>query len=350
MKTRIITLLLGLMAAISLLTVTVWATDVTPSDPSDTTPISNQQPAAPTPEQVHSLLNDTDLKIYTADNSAKRDYKLRDGWYDSNPSDNDVFWDEDEEVWYCRISLNLSAIMAQFNQDTGGRYAAPSDSFIWLEYNEKWMYGSGQGIYAFVHAFPMPALEDLQGITVSVSCKDGSHVTKAFSLTSFDQVSGSIVRNETHHRYEYHLTLTNSAAKDFVAQYDVAVEKTHSLEDFSGQVVLLWNSGRPDIMSLDDGIAVYADPEPEIPPLDDDDKWSVDKSNCTFNITAVCVNETPRDTSHTRRYPAVTAPVQAAKPTVSSAKTFDGGVALYVGLSLLSVTGSAALLHKRKNV
>ena len=34
--------------------------------------------------------------------------------------------------------------------------------------------------------------------------------------------------------------------------------------------------------------------------------------------------------------------------TVQSGKTFDGGIALYVGLSVLSVTGSAWVITKKK--
>ena len=34
--------------------------------------------------------------------------------------------------------------------------------------------------------------------------------------------------------------------------------------------------------------------------------------------------------------------------TVQSGKTFDGGIALYVGLSVLSATGSALVITKKK--
>ena len=66
------------------------------------------------------------------------------------------------------------------------------------------------------------------------------------------------------------------------------------------------------------------------------------------------VDPEPERPAHTnRRYPAAnntTAATEskAAGETVDSAKTFDAGVVLYVGMSVLSLTGSAALLGRRK--
>ena len=66
------------------------------------------------------------------------------------------------------------------------------------------------------------------------------------------------------------------------------------------------------------------------------------------------VDPEPERPAHTnRRYPAAnntTAATEskAAGETVDSAKTFDAGVVLYVGMSALSLTGSAALLGRRK--
>ena len=43
-----------------------------------------------------------------------------------------------------------------------------------------------------------------------------------------------------------------------------------------------------------------------------------------------------------------TKPAETKKPGVDSAKTFDAGIAMYVGMSLLSVAGSAVVIGKKK--
>ena len=312
------------------------------NSPGVTFQVSCEKPTLPDAE----LLAQSKVFICVANTPTYLPYNPRGNWYDANISDNSISWDNNIHTWRCRIPVDVDAILKQYAQDNGGSFVAPPDFYIWLKYDmnsNQWTPWYGDEPAADIYAIPAPTPDDLKrlDITANISCKDGSHAVKSFALTSFSQLSGSWVYNETSDQYEYHLTLTNAAAKDFVAQYDVVVEKTHSLDNITGQVTLIWDRGEPDISSLDGGIAVYANTE---------EHWALVGNAKAFNITAVCVNETPRDTSHTRRYPAVTAPAQAAEPTVSSAKTFDGGVALYAGLSLLSVTGSAALLHKRKNV
>lgn len=462
MKTRIITLLLGLMAAISLLTVTVWAEDPTPPNPKNsdlrplvgdltmlcdassehathvipftaigfyggfstectkfdpdtnvyfytltvdaarfvehwnqnnddahhritdsittvefyltctvngttntwalvdkngtpliTTPtltfhVTCQKPALPTAEELAAL--DPTVRVSLSGTSDEATYPLDGTLYDLSAAANDndaIYWGDDS--WLCAIPTHAAQIVAMHNKATDGNYMLRSGSSLYLKYNMT----SGQWMAdgCVIYVIPAPSMELLKelGVTsVNVSCQGGSHDSKTFALTSFDQLSGSWVHNETAPD-EYRLFLTSAAADSYVAQYSAAVDKTHTL-DSSGYVALIWyQHGGTSHLSLDDGIAVYANTDP----VEEDpyrERWMLVGNKAAFDITAVCVNETPRDTSHTRRYPAVTAPVQAAKPTVSSAKTFDGGVALYVGLSLLSVTGSAALLHKRKNV
>lgn len=83
----------------------------------------------------------------------------------------------------------------------------------------------------------------------------------------------------------------------------------------------------------------------------------------TENITLVAEwsNSTPdpekpvRDDHPTRRYPAATGTATAGTDaktggSVTSAKTFDAGIALYVGMSVLSLTGSALTLGRRKEM
>lgn len=317
--------------------------------PGITFQVSCEKPALPTAED----LNNQDLRVSVLDKSTYvgRFYDVTSDLCDlSALSSENIYWGDTKDTWLCSVPLNCDLLLKQYQQDVSGNFMLQSGDSIYLKYDmsaKKWVsYG-----YSFINVIPAPSMELLKelGVTsVNVSCQGGSHDSKTFALTSFDQLSGSWVHNETAPD-EYRLFLTSAAADSYVAQYSAAVDKTHTL-DSSGYVALIWyQPGGTSHLSLDDGIAVYANTDP----VEEDpyrERWMLVGNKAAFNITAVCVNETPRDTSHTRRYPAVTAPVQAAKPTVSSAKTFDGGVALYVGLSLLSVTGSAALLHKRKNV
>lgn len=317
--------------------------------PGITFQVSCEKPALPTAED----LKNQDLRVSVLDKSTYVDrfYDVTSDLCDlSALSSENIYWGDMKDTWLCSVPLNCDLLLKQYQQDVSGNFMLQSGDSIYLKYDmsaKKWVsYG-----YSFINVIPAPSMELLKelGVTsVNVSCQGGSHDSKTFALTSFDQLSGSWVHNETAPD-EYRLFLTSAAADSYVAQYSAAVDKTHTL-DSSGYVALIWyQPGGSSSLSLDDGIAVYANTDP----VEEDsyrERWMLVGNKAAFNITAVCVNETPRDTSHTRRYPAVTAPVQAAKPTVSSAKTFDGGVALYVGLSLLSVTGSAALLHKRKNV
>lgn len=308
--------------------------------------VSCQKPEPP----ALTLLNDAKVYIRLANTSDDILYTPQGNWYDANISDKNISWDNWNNTWICRIPVDVDAILKQYAQDNGGNFVAPPDSCIWGKYdlvNQQWTW-YGNEPAADIYALPAPTLDDLKGITVNINCKDGSHAAKNFALTSFGQLSGSWVRDEFSYEYEYHLTLTNAAAKDFVAQYGADVGKTHSLDGVTGQMALTWYQGEPDKSSLDGGIAVYADPE-----IDSDQKkehWELVVDN-TFNITAACVPDTPQDntttTTRPRRKPAA-APVQADDTTISSAKTFDGGIALYAGLTLLSTTG-AALLHRKKD-
>ena len=64
------------------------------------------------------------------------------------------------------------------------------------------------------------------------------------------------------------------------------------------------------------------------------------------------VDPQPERPAHTnRRYPAnntTTTTTDTKKDNVTSARTFDAGIAMYVGMSLLSVAGSAVVIGKKK--
>ena len=75
--------------------------------------------------------------------------------------------------------------------------------------------------------------------------------------------------------------------------------------------------------------------------------------NNTFKVekkddpTTPVIPDGPKHTN--RRYPAKpAASTDTKKPDVTSARTFDAGVALYVGMSVLSLTGTALVIGKKK--
>ena len=71
-----------------------------------------------------------------------------------------------------------------------------------------------------------------------------------------------------------------------------------------------------------------------------DNSWVVDNNDNSASILANCV---PTG-SHSNTNPSKPS---NGKP-VTSQKTFDAGIALYAGLSILSLTGGALVIRKRK--
>ena len=109
------------------------------------------------------------------------------------------------------------------------------------------------------------------------------------------------------------ITITKDGAKEYVKQYGKELGKTHSLKKLEDATITL----------------TYKD-----------NGWVVDDNNIDIaSILAKCStgnnsNTNPSNTSD-------------GKP-VTSSKTFDAGIALYAGLSILSLTGGALVIRKRK--
>ena len=334
-------------------------TDEPLSKPGITFRVSCAKPTLPTADDLKNPGNpESPLQVSVRNRSMDaqdHSYDLAPDMYDlSALSSESIYWGWNTDLlsntWLCNIPLNSDSLIKRYQDDVGGNYLLESGNSLHLAYNMKtgkW-FPSG---YTYIDVIPAPSMDLLKSLgvtTVSVSCQDSTHDAKSFALTSFSQLSGSWVYIETSHQYEYRLTLTNAAVNDYLAQYSTAVDKTHTL-DSSGYVALTW-------YQPGGGVTVYANADPvggdpiEIDSDQKKEQWVLVGDN-TFNITAACVPDTPQDntttTTRPRRKPAA-APVQADDTTISSAKTFDGGIALYAGLTLLSTTG-AALLHRKKD-
>ena len=120
----------------------------------------------------------------------------------------------------------------------------------------------------------------------------------------------------------------------------VSTGKTLTLKDEAGEGSIRGISGtvvaeEGSTLVLDDGVytVVTPTPVPPAPPPTPDPE--------------------PAAPAHTnRRYPATTTTTTTETPEkgndVTSAKTFDAGIALYIGLSALSLSGSTVLMGKKK--
>ena len=182
--------------------------------------------------------------------------------------------------------------------------------------------------YATINVICRPALPTIPelnqlGVNVNVSCatKDSKHTGKTYTLNANkDVVTGTITMN-SQGKYECVLKLRDDAAKAYVTDYSGttnADKKTHTLKD-NGSVTLVWG----------------------------DNGWELkDQSAKTLIITATCTTSTVPGGNNIG--PAKNPYTKDEPKKVESGKTFDAGIALYVGLGILSLTGSAVAIRKRE--
>lgn len=186
--------------------------------------------------------------------------------------------------------------------------------------------------YATINVICRPALPTIPelnqlGVDVNVSCatKDSKHTGKTYTLnTNKDVVTGTITMN-SQGQYECVLKLRDDTAKAYVTDYSGttnADKKTHTLKD-NGSVTLVWG----------------------------DNGWELKDQNAkTLIISATCTTGggTNPGTKPGTNPGAKNPYVKDEGKKVESGKTFDAGIALYVGLGILSLTGSAAAIYKRR--
>lgn len=298
-----------------------------------------------------------------------------------------VYWDYTYTVdgatgaWLYKVYLNtpaqggdgVSSYVEQFNQKYGKhlveyvhgevrfiyRYDAATHTGQWEpldeyynDFTEAWEPVANYSA-AYVEVLCAPTAADL-GLNVNVTCKDGTHAGKKYDTanlladTSLNfepkfKAYGSDYPYIGH--YQYIVSLTDAAANGYVSNYGTAVGKTHKLHENKDSVKIYWGSNA-SANSLDSvknpsaAIAVYSDPPAEIPAF----SWKLDGGKDTLTVTATDSTTTTPPGGTGGGFPTK----KTETTTVPSAKTFDGGVALYAGLGILSMTGSAVVIRRKK--
>lgn len=247
---------------------------------------------------------------------------LSDGW---------IFWSDSDDSWgYC-IPFDPTAGLMQYNKDTGVAHLLKWNGPIALLYqNGAWTYVKETAwLDGFISVAAAPTMDELKsmGLKIGVSCTGSRHAAKSdFALPSADQLTYTLVWNETGRYYETRISLTTAAADSYVTQYGKAVGATHTRKT-TGYVTIYWYNGGPVVSSLENGVAVQAEIEPPAQP----EGWKLDGQ--IISITAQC--DKP-----------IIVPTEDKK--ITSAKTFDAGIAAYMGLSILSAAGTAVVFRKKR--
>lgn len=187
---------------------------------------------------------------------------------------------------------------------------------VTLVYDETNGWQRPERTYATITAICMikaPAAEDLKNYKlVKVDCDTRiSHGEKSYAL--LDGTFTTKVTGDGDGNFQCVITITQDGAKKYVEQYSKDLGKTHSLKKLEDATITLKYK---------------------------DNSWVVDNNDNSASILANCV---PTG-SHSNTNPSKPS---NGKP-VTSQKTFDAGIALYAGLSILSLTGGALVIRKRK--
>ena len=185
---------------------------------------------------------------------------------------------------------------------------------VTLVYDETNGWQRPERTYATITAICMikaPTAVDLGGYKlVKVDCDTkSSHGEKLYPL-----LDGTFTTEVTFKDgiFQCVITITKDGAKEYVKQYGKDLGKTHSLKKLEDATITL----------------TYKD-----------NSWVVDDNDSSASILAKCSTGNKSNTNPSKP--------SDGKP-VTSSKTFDAGIALYAGLSILSLTGGALVIRKRK--
>ena len=238
-------------------------------------------------------------------------------------------WNSSGGFWSYDLAIKSEKLLADYNAKNGTNYLLVRDGTIWSRYyadTKTWDIRES----AYFTVAPVPSVSDL-GLTANVACKDSKHTLKSFTLSD-NQLTFTPVWNEKGHCYEYRVSLTDAAASDFVKRYNIDIGTNHTKQSVT-PVTMYWdNSGTVIVSSLENGVAVQAE---IVPPQKG---WNL--TSQVITVTAACTSGGTHTGPAKNPYKPET--------TVTSAKTFDGGVALYAGLTLLSLTGTALTVRRKE--
>lgn len=312
MKKKLVALLLCLVMALSLIPTTVWAALDTGH-------------SAPTWDDLKTLLVGKVNMVCETVNSHSRTYGLLEDTYTVSKVAKNA-----NGVYTCTVTIindsGVSEYIAKYNDDTNSKHEAgdmANDLTITLEYdkeNSKWVVSATDNtaiIYVKCtseqEAPEAPTAVDLGGYNlVKVDCDTkSSHGEKSYAL--LDGTFTTKVTGDGDGNFQCVITITQDGAKKYVEQYSKDLGKTHSLKKLEDATITLKYK---------------------------DNSWVVDNNDNSASILANCV---PTG-SHSNTNPSKPS---NGKP-VTSQKTFDAGIALYAGLSILSLTGGALVIRKRK--
>lgn len=156
-----------------------------------------------------------------------------------------------------------------------------------------------------------PTAEDLKdlGVKVNVDCKKSKHAAKDYNLTGDETLT--VTMKDVNGVWTATVSLSTDSAKAFLKQYSKDIGKSHTK---------LLTNGTIDLV-LEDNVWKLADAEKNVLKL---------TTNCSTSGGG-----------------STTTPDDGGKK-VESGKTFDAGIGLYVGLSILSATGGALVIGKKK--
>lgn len=278
------------------------------------------EPSAPTWDDLETLLAGKVNMVCETNNSHNHTYGLLENTYNTSEVAKNA-----NGVYTCTVTIindsGVSEYIAKYNDDTNSKHEAgdtANDLTITLEYdkeNSKWVVSATDNtaiIYVKCtseqEAPEAPTAEDLENYKlVKVDCDTRiSHGEKSYAL-----LDGTFTTEVTFKDgiFQCVITITKDGAKEYVKQYGKDLGKTHSLKKLEDATITLKYK---------------------------DNSWVVDDNDSSASILAKCSTGSNTTTG-----------TDDGK-TVTSQKTFDAGIALYAGLSILSLTGGALVIRKRK--
>ena len=336
-----------------------WTWAAAKADRYATIYVECEVPAAPTDAEI-AKLGKVRVICNTNDKHETKVYDLIPGTYTTTiisqltgkPVESEVYYDEDYEQFVFDIAIlnqdeygadsvdGIAPYVDKYVKEFGAHAVVNTFTMCTLAYNEEsgeWellqymiydeetdeavldeYYGAARISVQCVNDPTAKDLKDL-GVTVDVDCKAVKHTAKDYGLTGNETLT--VTKKEANGVWTATVSLSDDSAKAFLKQYSKDIGESHTNLLTSGTIDLVFENGA----------------------------WKLaDAKKNVLNITTDCSttggNTNPGTTPGTRRpY------TKAETKTVESGKTFDAGIAMYVGLSILSVTGSAVVIRKRKD-
>ena len=325
-----------------------WKWTAAKADRYATIHVECEIPAAPTDDEI-AKLGKVRVICNTNDKHETKVYDLIPGTYTTTgiseltgkPVKSEVYYDDTYEQFVFDIYIlnkdeygadsvdGIAPYVDKYNKEFGAHAVVDTFTMCTLAYNEEsgaWellkgmvldpdtdeavldeFYGAAR---ISVQCVNDPTAENLKelGVTVDVDCKKTKHTAKDYDLTGDETLT--VTKKEENGVWTATVSLSKDSAKAFLKLYSKDIGKSHTK---------LLTNGTIDLV-FEDGVWTLADAEKNV-----------------LNITTNCSTSGG----------GTTTPDDGGKK-VESGKTFDAGIAMYVGLSILSVTGGALVIGKKK--